>query len=440
MMLLAVQTLDDRVEVFVPEHPDSAYRGSISLDLEPNECEGCGLGDNGSGRLDEPFGLSRSGGFLHVLAGHYPTREEGSLVSFPLSFFESYSPGATVPVEDYFATPQFLAPVTGRSLGEVEPIFMHAHSSGRLVVGVFNNDLFAGEDTWTQTGKLLVIDPADPQGDVGSVTLEGLGNGPCHGASQVIDLGGDILAVACDGNEGVAVLDGSALGGGTVAEAAAGLGTGALCAIPGAMTGKRVRYLAPDGGGGFLVGEGPTALDVNGSARLWHMAANCSVLGTVELSDTGAAGDWQLGEVVLQPAEVPTWLLAAGSASPTGLRGVFVIHSDGGTLELCPDPLAGLDSAWDDGNGGVIEPYALALSSDGASLAVGAGPFIADPAGVGYGKILWASLSGSDPCSQSVNVIDLTDGGPGHAPVAAAADPSTFRRGPNVVVIQEIPG
>src|SRR5690349_3220511 len=42
-MLLAVQTLDDRIEVFVPDHPDSAYRGAISMDLKPNECEGCGL-------------------------------------------------------------------------------------------------------------------------------------------------------------------------------------------------------------------------------------------------------------------------------------------------------------------------------------------------------------------------------------------------------------
>ncbi len=440
-MLLAVQTLDDRVEVFVPDHPDSAYRGAISLDLEPNECEGCGPGDIGAERLEEPFGLSRSGGFLHVLAGHYPTRVEGSLVAFPLSFFEGYAPGSLVPAGDYFAAPQFLDPVIGRSLGEVEPIFMHEHASGRLLVGVFNNDLFASEDLWTQTGKVLVIDPTDPEGEVGSVTLDGLGNSPCQGASQVIDLGSNILAVACDGNEGVAVLDGSGLDTGTVSEAAATLGTGNFCAIPGAMPGKRVRYLAPDGSGGFVVGEGPTALDINGSARLWHMGADCSVQGTLQLSDVGSAGDWQLGEIVRLPAGVPTWLVASGSAlSMGGLRGVFVAHESSGSLELCPDPIAGFEGHWDDPEGGTVEPFALSLTSDGTQLAVGAGPFVSDPAGVGYGKVLWASLAGADPCSLTASVVDLTDGGPGHAPAPVPNDPLTFRRGPNVVVIQEIPG
>ncbi|MEM9453052.1 MAG: hypothetical protein AAGF11_02650 [Myxococcota bacterium] len=442
VMLLAAQTLDDRIEVFVPDHPDSAYRGSISMDLKPNECAGCGLGDNGSGRLDEPFGLVRAGGYLHVLTGHYPSRQEGSLVAFPLDFFADYSSGSVVPVSDYFASSQFLDPVVGRSLGEVEPIFLHAHASGRLVVGVFNNDLFAGEDTWTQTGRLLVIDPADPTGEVGSVTLEGLDNGPCRGASQVVDLGGEILAVACDGNEGVAVLDGSNLATGTVAEAAATLGTGAFCSIPGAMSNKRVRYLAPDGGSGtgFLVGEGPTPLDINGTARLWHFSTNCGLVGNVQLSDMGAPGDWQLGEFVRLPSATPTWLFAAGSALDGGRRGVFVAHEASGSLEMCPDPIAGFDSAWDDGNGDFVEPFALALTSDGANLAVGAGPFIADPAGVGYGKVLWASLSGSDPCSLSASVTDLTDGDPGRAPAPTDADPLTFRRGPNVVVIQEISG
>ncbi|MCA9704564.1 MAG: hypothetical protein KDK70_01805 [Myxococcales bacterium] len=440
VMLLAAQTLDDRVEVFVPDDPDTAYRGAISIDLEPNACEGCGPGDNGDDRLDEPFGLARAGGFLHVLAGHYPTRQEGSLIAFPLSFFEGYAVESIVPVDDYFASPQFLDPVVGRSLGQLEPIFLLSHASGRLVVGVFNNDLFATEDTWTQPGRLLVIDPADPAGEVGEVTLEGLDNGPCWGASQVIDLGGGILAVACDGNEGVAVLDGSNLATGTVAEAAATLGTGAFCPIPGAMAGKRVRYLASDGAAGVLVGEGPTPLDLNASARLWHLGVDCGLLGNVSLSDMGSAGDWQLGEIVRLPAGVPTWLVAAGSAAPAGLRGVFVAHEGSGALELCPAPIAGFEAAWDDGDGGVLEPFALAVTSDGTHLAVGAGPFIADPAGVGRGKVLWASLSGADPCALSASVVDLTDGQSGHAPLPSADDPLTFRRGPNVVVIQELPG
>lgn len=442
-MVLAVQALDDRIEVFVPDHPDTAYRGAISVDLKPNECPMCGLGDNGEGRLDEPFGIARAGGFLHVLTGHYPTREAGSLLAFPLSFFDGTTTGAFVPAGDYLAGGQFQNDVVGRSLGEREAIFMHRHSSGRLLVGVFNNDLFAGEDSWTLPGKFLVIDPSDPSGEIGTVTLDGLDGGVCSGAAQIVDLGSDILAVACDGNEAVAVLDGSAVATGTVAEAAAQLGTGLLCEIPPTgVPGRRVRYLAPDGSGGFVVGEGPTPLDVQGSARLWHFEADCGLLGTVELSDVGSPGDWQLGEIVRLPASTPTFLLAAGSDSATGLRGIFVAHTGNGALEACPAPIAGFDAAgaWDDGNGGVIEPFALAVTSDGANLAVGAGPFIADVAGVGYGKVLWASLSGADPCSLTASVVDLTDGGDGHAPAPTPSDPSTYRRGPNVVVIQEIPG
>lgn len=435
VMLLATQTLDDRVEVFVPDHPDGAYRGAVDLDFKPNMCDGCAPGDNGDGRLDEPFGLLRAGGFLHVLVGHYPSREEGSLVSVPLGAFEGYAAGTTVPSSDLFADGQFLEPVVGRSLGELEPIFMHHHSSGKVIVGTFNNDLFATEDTWTQPGKLLVFDPSDPGGEVGQVTLDALMGGTCQGAAQVIDLGSDILAVACDGNEAVAVLDGSALSG-TVADAAAGLATGAVCPLPGAMPGRRVRYLAPDGATGFVVLEGPTPLDLLGGGRIWHFGADCGLIGTVTLPPEG---DWQLGEVVRLPASAPTWLFAAGSATPDGLRGVFVAHEANGTLETC-GPIEGFDAHWDDGNGGVLEPTALAVTSDGANLAVGASPFFADADDPGFGKVLWASLSGSDPCSLSANVTDLTDGGAGHAPLAVADDASTFRRGPNVIEIQEIGG
>lgn len=437
VMLLATQSLDDRVEVFVPDHPDSAYRGAIDLDLDPNACEGCMPGDNGDGRLDEPFGLVRAGGFLHVLVGHYPERTEGSLASFPLSFFEGLAAGSTVPASSFFADGSFLDPVLGRSLGEVEPIFLHRHASGRLVVGVFNNDLFADESTWTLPGKLLVIDPSDPGGEIGTVTLDAVGGGVCMGAGQVVDLGGDVLGVSCDGNEMVALLDGSAVGVGTVSEAAASLGSGTLCPIPGAMPGRRVRYLAPDGSGGMLVAEGPTPLDLLGGARLWHLGADCGLLGNLSLP---AESDWQLGEVVRLPAASPTWLVAAGSANAMGRRGVFVAHEGSGMLELCPEPIEGFDAHWDDGNGGTIEPFALALTSDGTQLAVGAGPFISEVDQVGYGKVLWASLSGADACSLSATVTDLTDGGGGHAPAAVAGDPSTWRRGPNVVVIQELGG
>jgi hypothetical protein len=441
-MLLAVQTLDDRIEVFVPDHPDAAYRGAISIDLKPNECPDCQLGDNGSGRLDEPFGIARAGGFLHVLTGHYPTRDAGGLVSFPLGFFDATTVGTAVPVSEYFVGSQFLDGVVQRSLGEREAIFVHQHASGRLVVGVFNNDLFAGEESWSLPGKLLVIDPTDPSGEIGTVSLDGLDGGACQGASQVITIGPTALAVACDGNERVAILDATSLdGGGTVAEAAAGLGNGFTCPVPGVTMGtKRLRYLAPDGNGGFAVLEGPTPTQPQGSARLWHMApAECSLQGGGPL-ELGSGGDWQLGEIVQLPNAGPTWLFAAGSSNPNGVRGVFVARNTGDALELCPSPLPNFESAWEDVNGDALEPFALAVTSDGAHVAVGAGPYIAPASGVGYGKVLWASISGSDPCSLSATVVDLTDGGSGRAPAPDPTDPSTFRRGPNVVVIQEIPG
>lgn len=72
--VLVSQTLDDRVEIFAPDDVDGQiYRGALDLDLKPNECQGCGLGDYNAGRLDEPFGLAVAGGFVHVVAGHYPS-------------------------------------------------------------------------------------------------------------------------------------------------------------------------------------------------------------------------------------------------------------------------------------------------------------------------------------------------------------------------------
>lgn len=435
-MLLVAQTLDDRVEVFVPEHPDAAYRGAVELDLKPNTCDGCNPGDNGDGRLDEPFGLSRAGGFLHVIVGHYPSRTEGSLASLPLPLFEGYVAGDTIATSDVFASGDFVAPSEGRSLGEIEPIFMGRHPSGRLLVGVFNNDLFATEDTWTEPGKLLVIDPSDPGAEPGRVTLDALDGGVCQGAAQVIDLGGDRLAVACDGNEAVALLDGSALGSSTLQDEATALGSGTLCTIPGALSGRRVRYLAPDGSGGFLVAEGPTPLDLLGGGKLWHFDGNCGLLGTVVLPPEG---DWQLGEVVRLPADLPVWLFAAGSAAPDGLRGVFVAHEANGSLETC-GPVAGFDDHWDDGQGGQLEPLALDVTSDGSGLAVGAGPFTVAADEAGYGKVLWGTLAGADPCSLEASVVDLTDGVGGHAPAATDGDPATYRRAPSVVQLVEVGG
>ncbi|MCX4244281.1 hypothetical protein [Paraliomyxa miuraensis] len=435
VMVLAAQTLDDRIEVFVPEHPDSAYRGAISMDLKPNV-----NGDIDGELLDEPFGLVRTGTHLHVLAGHYPSRTQGSLISFPLFFFDTTVTEDVIAVEDYFMGGQFTNPVIGRNFEQVEPIFMLAHQSGRLLVGVFNNDLFAGEDTWTQTGRILVVDPANINGPFGQAELDALDGGICQGLGQLVPLSNTALGVACDGNEAVAVVDASNLDDLSVQDGAAQLEEGVLCPIPGALPGKRVRYLAPDGTGGFAVLEGPTGTDPQATARLWHMnPAGCAVLGGGPL-DLGANGDWHLGEIAKLPAADPTWLLAAGSSrqDASAVRGVFVARNKNDLLQLCPEPLAGFENAWTDGHGGFIEPYSVDVTSDALHLAVGAGPYLSDPAGVGYGKVLWGSLSGSDTCALTATVVDLGDGGPQHAPAPTPDDPSTWRRGPNVVRIQEI--
>lgn len=425
-LVLVSQTLDDRIEIFEPGG-ETVYRGAIDVDLKPNVCEGCGLGDYADGRLDEPFGLTRVGGFVHLAVGHYPSRDSGSLVSFPLSMFEDAAVGSTLPVTDYFVADAFIEPVVSNSLGELEPIFVTGRGS-RVLIGTFNNDLFATEDNWTAPGRLLVVDGTDPAAAPGVVELSAFN---CNGASQVVDLGGTTVAVACDGNEKVALLDVGDLDSGSVTEAAAAI-TGSTCDIPGATLDRRVRYLAPDGSGGFLVAEGPTPLTLMSGGRLWHFDGACANQGVANLSGSG-----QLGEVAAMPNAPGTWLVAAAGVLDPTQRGVLVVRSAGGMLEVC-QTLPGFDSHWTSADGD-LEPFALAVSSDGSGLAVGAAPFQAPMAGPGYGKVLWAELSGADdPCTMTATVSDLTDGT--DAPAVDPLDRSTFRRAPNVVELVEIAG
>jgi len=424
-LVLVSQTLDDRVEIFAPNEAN-AYRGAIDLDLKPNECDGCEPGDYNDGRLDEPFGIARGGGFLHVAVGHYPSRDEGSLFSFPLTMFESMAAGSTLAVGDYFSDGNLMDPVVGVQLGAVEPIFV-TRRGARLLIGTFNNDLFATEDTWVNPGQVIVVDVADPGQTQGSIPLDGIG---CNGATQVIDLGGNKLAVACDGNEKVALLDVGDLDAATPQDATTVEET--LCDIPGAMVDRRVRYLAPDGEGGFLVAEGPTPLSLMSGTRLWHFDGECQMLGLSTLMGSG-----QIGEIEAMPNVPGAWLVAsAGVLDPT-MRGVLVVRNVGGALEVCQN-LPGFEDAWTSTDG-ELEPFGLAVNSDGTGLAVGAGPFQAPTAGPGYGKVLWATLQGADdPCSMTASVADLTDGSA--APAVDAADPATYRRAPAVVELVEISG
>src|SRR5690606_15172814 len=140
------QTIDDRVGLFTGAGAGPSYRGALDLDLKPNPG-----GDISGENLDEPYGLAWDGDALHVLIGHYPTRELGSLLSFPAASLADFSPGTTVASGEWFAGG------TSTSLGvrltpleRTEPLSLLVHpGSGALLIATFANDLMLAEDTWT---------------------------------------------------------------------------------------------------------------------------------------------------------------------------------------------------------------------------------------------------------------------------------------------------
>jgi hypothetical protein len=416
-VVLAAQTLDDRVEIFgAPAGMEPAYRGAIDLDLKPG---------TEIGPLDEPFGMTLSDAGLHIITGHYPSRERGAMLSFPSAFFDDRD-ASLIPVDDFFAGGAFSAGVIETRFEEIEPIFaLNRPVSGKLLVSVFANDLFAAEDSWTEAGKLAIVDAANPS-DFALADLSGLDGGDCLGASQLVLLQDDqTAAVACDGNEGVAFLDLGDLSG-APSDVASGI-SGTYCDLP-FLNDRRARYLAHDGNGGVLIGVGPTPLNATAS-QVFSMTSDCAP-SPIEVADS----DGQLGEIVR--FDDAHWLLAQGALSPTGDRGVQVISPTG----IC-NTLPGLDDAWET-SGDRLSPYALTVAPDGEHLLIGAAT-----AQVGaiqnaiYGKVLWATLTGADdPCTMTASAVDLTDGGAGRAPAPLDADPLTWRRSPIVVTLTEVQG
>ncbi len=425
-VLFVAQSLDDRVEIFAPDDPQNQYRGAIDLDLRPG---------TDAQFLDEPFGIVLSSAYLHVMAGHFPTRDRGTMVSIPRTLLGEYDAGMRVPVDRLFLAGTFQAPVVGTPFELPEPIFaLDRPLFGRLLIGVFNNDLFSAETNWTQPGQLLVVDPADPT-TFGAVALSNLGGVPCNGAAQVVTLEHDgRVAVACDGNEAIAFLQLGDLGTGSVEAAAAAI-DGTVCDLP-PIDNRRLRYLAYDGVDGVVVALGPGLEDPLASGQVYAVRENCQPR-PIDIGTNGTAHPAQI--VRVQNA----FLVASGTpvqASPDAKRGIYVI--DASTGELCDAPLPGFDAFWET-PGTTIEPYALAV--DGTNLAVGAGVNPVHAGGnvqdVAYGKVLWATLDGiDDPCTMTATVVDLTDGAPGHAPAADPLDPATVRRAPHVVVIDEVQG
>ena len=416
-VVLAAQTLDDRVEIFgAPAGGEPAYRGAIDLDLKP----GTDLGP-----LDEPFGMVLSDTGLHVITGHYPTRELGAMLSFPSAFFDERDV-ELIPVADFFAGGAFSQGVVETRFDELEPIFaLNRPLSGKLLVSVFANDLFASEETWTSPGKLAIVDANSPD-DFALATLDGLEGGDCLGASQLVLLEDEqTAAVACDGNEAIAFLDLGDLSA-SPSDVAAGI-SGTLCDLP-FQNDRRARYLAHDGAGGVLVGVGPTPLNATAS-QIFSVTSSCG-LSPIEVADS----DGQLGELVRFGDS--HWLLAQGALAPDGARGVQVIGATG----VC-NTLPGLDAEWDT-EGEPLSPYALQVAPDGEHLLIGAAPTqVGNAQNAIFGKVLWATLSGaSDPCTMRATATDLTDGGTNHAPAPLAADTSTWRRSPSVVVLAQVEG
>jgi hypothetical protein len=422
--VVVAQAFDDRVEVFAARGPGPVYRGAIDLDLKPNP-----MGDNSGDFLDEPFGLTVDSGGLSVLVGHYPARDHGSLLRFPHEMLAAQTVGTTVPVSTFFDGAAFVAPVSAIDMAAEEAIFMLTHPSGRQLVGVFANDLFALETEWTNPGELLVVDPAT--GEVGRRSLADIGVG-CPGAWSLVPLDDamDTVALACDGNDGAVVLDVSGVGQGSVADAAAAIGG---CYADVFFPNNRVRQLAPDGLGGFLLAENEPNATLE-SGRLWRfegLAGDCEMLGTTPGDIPGEL--FEVRQIVPVPSDDGArWLMATGLIAPG--RGVHVVRDGAEGAEICAK-LDELDTWWTATDGSDVHPYAMAIDRAGTGLAIGAGPPQPADTEPGYGRVLWVELGSGDPCEASPvqNVIDLS----AEAPAVSPDDPSTWSRGPNVVVIKE---
>lgn len=405
------QTIDDRLDLFTGAGAGARYRGTLELDLKQNPG-----GDISGENLDEPYGLAWDGRALHVLVGHYPTRELGSLLSFPAASLAAYAPGTAVPSSDWFAGGISTSLGIGLTpLERTEPLSLVAHpGSGALLIAIFANDLMLAESSWTAISELLEWSPGS------SPSAVELG---CAGAWSIValDEDADAVALACDGDEAAVIVDTQPLAPRCVAN------------IP--FTDKRVRYLAPDGLGGMIVGENPTIVSASEDARIWWFDGDCSLRGFTTLD---GALSWELRELVAIPSAVgPRWLLARADGDQ---RGVVILAGDPGQGTVSPcgriDVLDQADAWTAPGGTSPLRPHALALTRDGFGLAVGVGPAGYDNAGPGYGSVWWVELDGNeDACDRAaLEAVELTAAAPAVDPQV----PLTWRRAPDVVEIIEV--
>ena len=414
--VLVSQTLDDRVDIWeVGDAP--ALRGRVDLDLKPDPS---GLQTAGN-LLDEPYGLSLTEGELRVLVGHYPDTAKGSLVVLPEALFGDLEPGGVAPVSDLFDGAKFVGGAADLELDRREAIFAVPHASGRMIVGVFANDLRSLE--WPNASQLLIVDPSlEGAAAIGAFDLGGL-DVPCRGAwgmTAVDDASApQRVALACDGSDSVAVVDLPAdLGAGTPAEAAA---AASGCGVKLLDTGWTTRFVAPDGNGGVLAVQS----QLISGPRLWRVSGGCSAVPATKALADDFAGRRALNEVALLDAAGPTWLVA-GSVPETG---VYVIQ--GADPTVC-GAVSGLDGAFTPAGGEANAPYALALADDGLHLAIGSGPPSNPESSAGRGQVHWVSLDTSGLASCAVAAAEVTELTAGHF---AASDPKTWVRAPNVIEV-----
>lgn len=419
--ILAVsQTLDDRVDLFTAAGGGPRYRGALDLDLKPNVD-----GDISGSSLDEPYGLAWDGADLHVLVGHYPSREVGSLLSFPAAGLVDYEAGALVGVDDWFSGGEAIGlGVRVTALSRTEPLSMLLHpGSGELLIAVFANDLMVPDGMWTTPSELLALTPGATSGPA-DVRVADPG---CAGAWSItaLDADADAVALACDGDERVAILDTSAVD------------PTPTCVAQIPFMDKRVRYLAADGLGGVVIGEHPPIVSSSEDARLWWFDGDCQLRGFSLLEGDSS---WILRALELVPGSTqPRWLLARADGD---LRGVVVLAGDSGagTITQC-GRLDALDEAgvWTAvGGTEPLRPHALALDSEGTGLAIAAGPANYANAGPGYASVWWTQLDFSDdPCDAvALDPIELSAAAPAVDPQV----PQTWSRAPDVLHLIEVQG
>lgn len=421
-LVVVSQTIDDRVELFEAVGPGPTYRGAIDLDLKPNP-----NGDISGEFLDEPYGLAWDGSALHVLVGHYPSRDVGSLLSFPAAELAAIESGTMLPHTDWFAGGE----VTGlgvrlTTLARTEPQSMIEHPSGALLIAVFANDLMLPDAMWQAPSELLALGPfsgdANPEP---RVAMPG-----CAGAWNVValDEDTDAVALACDGDERVAILDTAALG----EDGSGSASPRCVGEIP--FSDKRVRYLAPDGLGGVVVGEHPPIVSADEDARLWWFDGDCELRG---FSPFEGPLSWHLRELEWLPSVSPRWLLAQAE----GEVGSVVILGgdvDSGEITECGrlDELASAGVWTASGGSEPLRPHTLALAQDGHGLALTAAPADYANAEPGYAGVWWIELDYADePCDATVlEAVELSAAAPPVDPLV----PATWRRAPDVVTLIEL--